>query len=131
MLKVQPKIKSLHRLLLDVKKFAIGFSRSRGDGKKLIVMNDHKSCTLLLICGCKCICAVRFSNCYACTIFLFEKASGNWLFSTVSELLGLTSREWYGEENFLFQKLVFMDVDQTRCVKLFWNSNNANPFQQV
>ena len=35
MLKDQPKIKSLHRLLLDVKNFAIGFSRSRGDRKNV------------------------------------------------------------------------------------------------
>ena len=95
--------------------------------KMFSVMNDHKSYTLLLICGCKCICAVRFSGCYACTIFLFEKASGNWLFSTVSELLGLTSREWYGEENFLLQKLIFMDVNQNKMREIVLEQQQCEP----
>ena len=69
----------------------------------------------------------RFSSCYACTIFLFEKASSNWLFSTVSELLGLTSREWYGEENFLFQKLVFMDVDQSKMREIVLEQQQCEP----
>ena len=35
MLKDQTKINLLHRLFLDVKKIAIGFSRSRSDGKNV------------------------------------------------------------------------------------------------
>ena len=82
--------------------------------KICILMNDHKSCTLLLICGCKCICAVWFSGCYACTIFLFE-------------LPGLTSREWFGEENFLSQKLVFMDVDQNKMREIVLEQQQCEP----
>ena len=40
----------------------------------------------------------------------------------MSELLGLASREWYVEENFLFQKLIFINFDWSNMREIVWNS---------
>ena len=49
------------------------------------------------------------------------------VFSIVSELLDLTSRDWYGEENFLLQKLIFMDVDQNKMREIVLEQQQFKP----
>ena len=93
-LKHQPKIKSPHRLHLNVKKKLAWLLTDIMVEKRLIVTNDQKSCKRLLICGSQCICS-SVLGCFASTIFIFQKSSGNCSFSILSELLGLPSREWY------------------------------------
>ena len=59
--------------------------------------------------------------------FSFPEDFKHLVFSIVSELLDLTSREWYGEENFLFQKLVFMDVDQSKMREIVLEQQQREP----
>ena len=59
--------------------------------------------------------------------FSFPEDFKQLVFSIVSELLDLTSREWYGEENFLFQELVFMDVHQSKMREIVLEQQQCEP----
>ena len=94
-LKHQPKIKSPHRLHLNVKKKLAWLLTDIMVEKRLIVTNDQKSCKRLLICGSQCICSWVFGLFCIYHFHFPEEFRLNCSFPMVSEILGLPSRVSY------------------------------------
>ena len=132
MLKDQPKIKSLYRLLLDMKKFVIGFSSKSWRWKKC---SSSWTTTKVAHCfsfvrvnayvqfGFQAVMHVPFffsRNLQAIGCFLLCRS-----FSVWHLVNGIEKKTFSSKSSFSWMST------KARCVKLFWNSNNANPFQQV
>ena len=93
--KTTTKIKSPHRLHLNVKKKLAWLLTDIMVEKRLIVTNDQKSCKRLLICGSQCICSSVFGLFCIYHFHFPEEFRLNCSFPMVSEILGLPSRVSY------------------------------------